>query len=61
MIQNGAPIAECLAILGESNGAIRIQDVLGYFPEFTKIEHFKEPLLECIKEYSTGIKVETKC
>lgn len=57
MIQSGAPISHNLALLEESKGAIGIQDVLPYFPEFTKIEHFKEPLLSSLKEYSNEIKV----
>ena len=57
MIQSGAPISHNLALLEQSKGAIRIQDVLSYFPEFTKIEHFKEPLLASLKEYSSEIKV----
>lgn len=46
-----------LKLLNESSGALKIQDVLAYFPEFTKIEHFKEPIIECLKEQSGRIKV----
>jgi len=57
MIKSGTPISQCLALLDESKRVIRIQDVLDYFPEFTKIEHFKEPLMGFLKEYSNEIKV----
>ncbi|KAF7637076.1 Pep3_Vps18 domain-containing protein [Meloidogyne graminicola] len=56
MIKSGAPISQCLSLLEESKRVIRIQDILGHFPEFTKIEHFKEPLMGFLKEYSTEIK-----
>jgi len=57
MIKSGTPISQCLALLDESKRVIRIQDVLDYFPEFTKIEHIKEPLMGFLKEYSNEIKV----
>uniref|UniRef100_A0A914KTP0 Uncharacterized protein n=1 Tax=Meloidogyne incognita TaxID=6306 RepID=A0A914KTP0_MELIC len=56
MIKSGTPISQCLALLDESKRVIRIQDVLDYFPEFTKIEHIKEPLMGFLKEYSNEIK-----
>ncbi|KAH7695864.1 vacuolar protein sorting-associated protein 18 isoform 2, partial [Aphelenchoides avenae] len=44
-----------LQLLKESGDAIKIQDILSYFPEFTKIEHFKEPVCDCLKEHSRKI------
>ncbi|CAD5212801.1 unnamed protein product [Bursaphelenchus okinawaensis] len=55
MIQNGAEVGECTEILKESGNVLRIQDILPLFPEFTKIEHFKQPLCECLKEQSKQI------
>ncbi|CAD5217956.1 unnamed protein product [Bursaphelenchus xylophilus] len=55
MIQNGAEVGECTAILKESGNVLRIQDILPLFPEFTKIEHFKQPLCEFLKEHSKQI------
>uniref|UniRef100_A0A915DBF1 Vacuolar protein sorting-associated protein 18 homolog n=1 Tax=Ditylenchus dipsaci TaxID=166011 RepID=A0A915DBF1_9BILA len=52
---NQENVESCLALLKESNEAIRIQDILPYFPEFTKIQHFKDPLCACLKEHSLKI------
>ncbi|PAV90614.1 hypothetical protein WR25_12186 [Diploscapter pachys] len=46
---------KCIDLLKESKDALSIQDVLPLFPEFTKIEHFKEPLCECLKDHSVKI------
>lgn len=57
MIQNNEEIAACICLLKESNDVLEIQDILTYLPEFVKIEHFKEPLCECLKEHSIKIQV----
>ncbi|KAI1713361.1 pep3/Vps18/deep orange family domain-containing protein [Ditylenchus destructor] len=56
MIDRNKNVDECLALLKESNDAIKIQDILIFFPDFTRIEHFKEPLCECLREHSAKIK-----
>lgn len=38
-------------------GAVFLQDLLPFFPEFTTIEHFKDPLCACLKEHSGKIMV----
>lgn len=48
-------VGECMNLLKESNGVLKVQDVLAYFPDFTSIEHFKEPLCDYLKDYSKKI------
>jgi vacuolar protein sorting-associated protein 18 len=55
--KNKDDVASCMKLLQESSGLLKIQDILPYFPEFTKIEHFKEPLCSCLKEHSSRIQV----
>uniref|UniRef100_A0A183BVJ8 Vacuolar protein sorting-associated protein 18 homolog n=1 Tax=Globodera pallida TaxID=36090 RepID=A0A183BVJ8_GLOPA len=55
VIANGAPVEECLKLFKESRGAVRVQDVLAYFPEFHTIEHLREPICECLKQYANQI------
>ncbi|KAK6059511.1 Pep3/Vps18/deep orange family protein, partial [Cooperia oncophora] len=47
--------AESLALLKESGDVLSIQDILPFFPDFTEIKDFKEPLCECLKEHSVKI------
>ncbi|TKR86898.1 hypothetical protein L596_011397 [Steinernema carpocapsae] len=49
-------IAECMQLLKDSKNILKIQDLLPHFPEFTKIEHFKEPLCASLKHHSDKIK-----
>ncbi|CAJ0932013.1 unnamed protein product, partial [Mesorhabditis belari] len=55
VIQMGGEAAEAIGLLKESQDVIKIQDILPFFPQFVKIEHFKEPLCECLREHSTKI------
>ncbi|KAL3097527.1 hypothetical protein niasHS_003975 [Heterodera schachtii] len=55
VIASGAPVEQCLALLKESRGAVRVQDVLAHFPEFHTIEHLREPICECLKQYTNQI------
>nr|CAD2179339.1 unnamed protein product [Meloidogyne enterolobii] len=56
MVKSGTPISQCFSLIDESNRAIRIQDVMEYFPDCTKMQHFKEPLMGFLEEYSNEIK-----
>ncbi|KAI6179311.1 Glycogen debrancher [Aphelenchoides besseyi] len=58
LIQHKYDVSECMKLLKDSDDTIRIQDILGFFPEFTKINHFKQPLCACLKEHSDKIKKE---
>jgi hypothetical protein len=57
MIQQNFNIFQCMELLKESNNVIKIQDILSFFPEFTKIEYFKQPLCDCLKEHALKIQV----
>jgi hypothetical protein len=57
MIQQNYDVSQCMELLKESNNVIKIQDILTFFPEFTKIEHFKQPLCDCLKEHALKIQV----
>lgn len=57
MIQQNYDVAQCMELLKESNNVIKIQDILSFFPEFTKIEHFKQSLCDCLKEHALKIQV----
>ncbi|KAK0411582.1 hypothetical protein QR680_005727 [Steinernema hermaphroditum] len=48
-------VAACMNLLKESNNILKIQDLLPHFPQFTKIEHFKEPLCASLKDHSGKI------
>ncbi|KHJ77443.1 hypothetical protein OESDEN_22937, partial [Oesophagostomum dentatum] len=50
VISKDANASKSIALLKESGDVISIQDILPFFPEFTKIEDFKEPLCECLRE-----------
>lgn len=53
--EKNVSVGECMNLLKESNGVLKVQDVLAYFPDFTSIEHFKEPLCDYLKDYSKKI------
>ncbi|XGW10958.1 hypothetical protein V3C99_012449 [Haemonchus contortus] len=55
VIGKGENAADSLALLKESGDVISIQDILPFFPDFTEIKDFKEPLCECLKEHSVKI------
>ncbi|KAI6184393.1 Vacuolar protein sorting-associated protein 18-like protein [Aphelenchoides bicaudatus] len=55
MIRENYNIFQCMELLKESNNVIKIQDILSFFPEFTKIEYFKQPLCDCLKEHALKI------
>uniref|UniRef100_A0A1I8AWU2 Vacuolar protein sorting-associated protein 18 homolog n=1 Tax=Steinernema glaseri TaxID=37863 RepID=A0A1I8AWU2_9BILA len=48
-------VEACMNLLKESNNILKIQDLLPHFPQFTKIEHFKEPLCASLKDHSAKI------
>ncbi|VDD85183.1 unnamed protein product [Enterobius vermicularis] len=50
-------VVACIDLLKESDDALKIQDVLPFFPDFASIRHFKEPLCKCLREHSGKIKV----
>ncbi|KAK6733019.1 hypothetical protein RB195_017032 [Necator americanus] len=56
VISKDANASKSIGLLKESGDVISIQDILPFFPEFTKIEDFKEPLCECLREHSIKIK-----
>ena len=37
------------------NELLKIEDILPFFPDFVKIDHFKEAIEESLKEYNTDI------
>ncbi|VDL69971.1 unnamed protein product [Nippostrongylus brasiliensis] len=55
VIGKGENAAKCIGLLKESGDVISIQDILPFFPEFTEIKDFKDPLCECLKEHSVRI------
>ncbi|KJH46897.1 hypothetical protein DICVIV_07023 [Dictyocaulus viviparus] len=55
VIKKNGKAGESIGLLKESGDVLSIQDVLPFFPEFTKIEEFKEPLCECLREHSVKI------
>lgn len=54
-VEKNVSVGECMNLLKKSNGILKVQDVLAYFPDFTSIEHFKEPLCDYLKNYSIKI------
>jgi hypothetical protein len=57
MIKSGVDVEGCIALLKESRGAIDIHDMLVDFPDFSTIQHFKEPLCSYLREHSARVKV----
>uniref|UniRef100_A0A914V2Z5 Vacuolar protein sorting-associated protein 18 homolog n=1 Tax=Plectus sambesii TaxID=2011161 RepID=A0A914V2Z5_9BILA len=55
VVEKEQDIAACMELMTESNGILKIQDLLPFFPEFATIEHFKESLCACLKEHSGKI------
>ncbi|CAD6192203.1 unnamed protein product [Caenorhabditis auriculariae] len=55
MIASGVEATECIGLLRESKEALSIQDILPLFPEFTKIDDFKDALCACLREHSVKI------
>ncbi|VDN01709.1 unnamed protein product [Thelazia callipaeda] len=56
VIEKQGDVAASVSLLKESDNAIKIQDLLPFFPEFATIQYFKRPLCECLKEHSGKIK-----
>ncbi|CAI5443766.1 unnamed protein product [Caenorhabditis angaria] len=48
-------IPKCINLIKESNDILTIQDILPLFPEFTKVDHFKEALVEYLRKHSKKI------
>lgn len=48
--QGDARIAEVSALLEEAGGAVRIEDILPFFPDFVEIGAFKEAICRCGRE-----------
>ncbi|CAI4232864.1 unnamed protein product [Auanema sp. JU1783] len=55
VIEREKDVAKCIDLLKESRNALSIQDIFPYFPDFTKIEHFKDALCDCLKDHSKNI------
>jgi hypothetical protein len=51
VIERHGNIDQCMELLAASGGAIHIQHILPYFPEFVTIEHFKV----CTKSYNFNL------
>uniref|UniRef100_A0A915B1U8 Vacuolar protein sorting-associated protein 18 homolog n=1 Tax=Parascaris univalens TaxID=6257 RepID=A0A915B1U8_PARUN len=48
-------VEAAMKLFKDSKNVIKIQDLLPFFPEFTTIEQFKDPLCACLKEHSGKI------
>uniref|UniRef100_A0A9J2Q1C6 Vacuolar protein sorting-associated protein 18 homolog n=1 Tax=Ascaris lumbricoides TaxID=6252 RepID=A0A9J2Q1C6_ASCLU len=57
VIEEQKDVEAAMKLLKDSKNVIKIQDLLPFFPEFTTIEHFKDPLCACLKEHSGKIMV----
>ncbi|KHN82365.1 Vacuolar protein sorting-associated protein 18 -like protein [Toxocara canis] len=55
VIEEQKDVEAAMKLLKDSKDVIKIQDLLPFFPEFTTIEHFKDPLCACLKEHSGKI------
>jgi hypothetical protein len=63
MISTDKDVRKSLALLGESGGVIRIEDILPHLPDFTEIELFKEEICSTLEECGSRIeqlKAETE-
>jgi len=48
-------IERAMAILSKAHGLLKIEDILPFFPDFKKIDHFKETICNSLKEYNVDI------
>ncbi|CAB3403720.1 unnamed protein product [Caenorhabditis bovis] len=53
---NSTNVPKCLSLIEESGNTLTIQDLLPLFPEFTKIDEFKDALISHLKRHSKKIK-----
>ena len=60
MVDKDDGATNCLSLLSQSKEALKIQDLLPLLPEFTKMGHLKDPLVECLKEHSAKIEVSER-
>lgn len=48
-------ISQVLQMLHDSNGLLRIEDILQHLPDFTEIDHFKEEICHTLEDYAARI------
>ena len=48
-------IKTVIGFLSKSSGLIKIEDILPFFPAFTKIDEFKEEIFNSLDEYNATI------
>lgn len=49
-IQGGNDVRQALNVLRNCDGLLRIEDVLPYFSDFDRIEHFKEAVIDALHQ-----------
>uniref|UniRef100_A0A915J6G2 Vacuolar protein sorting-associated protein 18 homolog n=1 Tax=Romanomermis culicivorax TaxID=13658 RepID=A0A915J6G2_ROMCU len=56
VIEKDNDVRNCVALLKSSDGLIKIQDLLPFFPDFATIDNFRDSLCDCLAEHSGTIK-----
>lgn len=52
---NSESVREAIGVLEESDGLLRVEDVLPLFPDFTRIGEFKDAVVSSLEEYNRQI------
>eukprot|EP01134_Creolimax_fragrantissima_P002706 CFRG2706T1 len=55
VIEEDRNIERAMELLEEQNDLVRIEDILPFFPEFVKIDHFKDSIIKSLVEYNRHI------
>ena len=53
-------IRRAIAFIRETDGLLKIEDILPFFPDFILIDDFKEAICEALEDYNTDIKELTR-
>lgn len=51
-IRSGDDVRTVLQVLHKCDGLLRIEDVLPHFDDFERIEHFKEAVIDALRQYN---------
>jgi len=55
LTQGKGGVSQVLQMLHDSNGLLRIEDILEHLPDFTEIDLFKEEICNTLEDYATRI------
>ena len=55
MVEERKDIRQAIALMIKSEGCIKIEDILPFFPGFARIDDFKDEICQALDKYNTHI------